>query len=167
MLRKPNQGFAYRQLDIIFILALLCIFAFGSFFMVIYGADIYKGIQEDIDSNFEFRTPLSYISTKVRQNDDRNAISLIEKDDVKALVLETIDSGEINQTWIYEYDHSLYEIYIAKGTPFQLSDGQAILPSYGLTFEMDDGILNVSTKDHRGDTRSLSITFRTEQGGGS
>lgn len=167
MLRKSNLGFAHKQLDFIFILALLCIFAFGSFIMVIYGANIYKGIHADMDSNFEFRTPLSYISTKVRQNDDQNMISIVEKDGVQALVLETIDSGERSQTWIYEYNHSLREIYLTKGISFQLDDGQAILPSYGLTFEMENGLLNITTKDHRGNSRSLSIAFRAEQGGGS
>ncbi|WP_019850139.1 DUF4860 domain-containing protein [Desulfitobacterium sp. PCE1] len=156
-----------RSLDFIFILALLCVFAFGSLIAVILGANIYKGIKENMDSNFEFRTPLSYIGTKVRQSDVIDSIRIVEKEGVDALVLEQPEGGEICQTWIYEYQGSLYEVYIEKGTPFLLEEGLAIIPSYGLEFDLKGNLLDIKTKDHNGKTRGLSLSFRTSQGGGS
>lgn len=158
---------SHTPLDFIFILALLCIFAFGALMAVILGANTYEGIQEDMDSNFEFRTPLSYISTKIRQNDHIDSIRIIQKEGIDALILETQDNGEICQTWIYEYQDSLYEVYLEKGTPFRLEDGLPMLPSYGLEFSQKDNLLSITTEDHLGKTRSLTLSFRTSQGGDS
>ena len=148
-------------------MALLCVFAFGALMAVILGSNTYSGIKAGMDSNFEYRTPLSYISTKIRQNDDVNSIRIIEKDGTKALVLEKLDNGEICQTWIYEYQNSLYEVYVEKGALFHLEDGLSIIPSYGLEFNLKDRLLEITTADHQGNTRSLSLSFRTEQGGES
>lgn len=165
--RRFRMNMSHTSLDFVFILALLCIFAFGALMAVILGSNTYKGIKEGVDSNFEFRTPLSYISTKVRQNDRVNSIQIIQKEGVDALVLESLDNGEICQTWIYEYQESLCEVYLEKGTPFQLGDGLVILPSNGLEFTMEDNSLKVKTEDHRGNARSLTLSFRTSQGGDS
>ncbi len=166
-----NQRFglnkSHTSLDFIFILALLCFFAFGALMAVILGSNAYNGIKADMDSNFEIRTPLSYISTKIRQSDMINSIQIINKEGIDALVLESVDNNEICQTWIYEYQGSLYEVYLEKGTPFQLEDGLGMIPSYGLEFKLKDDLLQIKTADHQGNIRSLSLSFRTSQGGGS
>ena len=165
--RKFRLNMNHTSLDFIFILVLLCIFAFGSLMTVILGSNAYKGIKEDMDSNFELRTPLSYISTKIRQNDSIGSIQIINKEGTDALVLENPDNGEICQTWIYEYQGSLYEVYLKKGTPFNLEDGLDIIPSYGLDFKLEGNLLQIKAADHQGKTRSLSLSFRTSQGGGA
>ena len=155
----------HKPLDFIFILALLCLFAFGSLMSVVLAANTYKSIKESSDSNFELHTPLSYISMKVRQHEENNAISIVKKEGVDALVLEGLDGDEICQTWIYEYQGSLYEVYLEKDTTFQLEDGLAILPINGLSFDLSNGVLKVQTADHNGLTRSITISLRTGQGG--
>ena len=163
--RTSRANINRTSLDFIFILSLLCIFAFGALMAVILGSNTYKGIKEDMDSNFELRTPLSYIATKVRQNDQTDAIRVAQKEGTDALVLETQDGGEVCQTWIYEYEGSLYEVYIEKGTDFRLEDGLAMIPSYGLELKREGELLQISVKDHRGKTGSLSLSLRTSQGG--
>lgn len=165
--RKIRLNISSTPLDFVFILMLLCVFAFGALMSVILGANTYKGIKEDMDSNFELRTPLSYVSTKIRQNDEIDSIRIINKEGVDALVLEREDNGIPCQTWIYEYDKSLYEVYIEKGTDFELSDGLSIIPSYGLQFSLKDNLLTVTAKDHNGDSHHISLSFRTSQGGDS
>jgi hypothetical protein len=161
--RETNQS----PLDFIFILALLCVFAFGALIAVILGSNTYQNIKEATDSNYELRTPLSYISTKIRQSDSVDSIRIIRKEGIDALVLETVDNGEVCETWIYEYQGSLCEVYLEKGTPFQLEDGLAIIPGNGLEFDLKDGLLMISARDHLGEVRSVSLSFRTEQGGDS
>jgi hypothetical protein len=157
----------HKPLDFIFILSLLCIFAIGSLLVVVLGANIYKEITSSMDSNFQFRTPLSYISTKVRQNDDYQSVRVEEKEGTDALVLSRTDGGEICETWIYEYDQSLCEVYITKGTSFQLADGIAMIPSYGLEISLENNLLKLQAKDQQGMARSLTISLRTQQGGDS
>lgn len=165
--RKFRMSTSHAPFDFIFILALLCVFAFGTLIAVILSSNTYKEIKLATDSNFEFRTPLSYVSTKVRQNDEINSVQIIQKDGIDALVLETHDNDHTYQTWIYEYQDFLYEVYIEKGTPFQLDDGLALIPSYGLEFKMDDNVLHITAGDHRGDARMLSLDLHTNQGGDS
>jgi hypothetical protein len=165
MERKSRINANHSSLDFIFILALLCIFAFGALMTVILGSNTYKGIKEDMDSNFELRTPLTYISTKIRQNDNINSIHIENLEGTDALVLDTSDGGQLCQTWIYQYQGSLYEVYIEKGTPFHLEDGIPMIPSYGLDFKQKGNLLEITASDHRGHVRSLSLSFRTSQGG--
>lgn len=170
MQRKPyfQQHIGHLSTDFIFILILLCIFAFGSLMSVILGANTYKSINADADSNFEFRTTLSYIASKVRQNDGIDAVHIVQKDGVDALVIAVDDNGEACETWIYEYDHHLYEVYIAKGTPFALHDGVKMIPSYGLDFDIDNNnLLHITASDASGETKTLTLSFRTNQGGAS
>lgn len=157
----------HRSLDSIFIIILLCIFAFGSLLLIVIGANIYNDLTVNMDRNFQHRTPLSYISTKVRQNDTVNSVSIIEKEGINTLVLKAQDGKELSETWIYEYDNYLYEIYTDEGASFQLADGLAILPSYGLSMEMEGNLLHLRAYDEDGQSRSLSIALRSTQGGES
>lgn len=162
---KFYQG--HKPLGSVFALILLCIFAVGSLLLVVLGANVYKNISQNVDSNFQLRTTLSYITTKVRQNDDINSIKVVEKQGTTALVLESFDGIEASETWIYEHQGSLCEVYIAKGTDFNLEDGLAIIPSHGLEIAMEEDILTISASDNEGQRDSLSIVPRTHQGGGS
>lgn len=162
---KFYQG--HKPLGSVFALILLCVFALGSLLLVVLGANVYKNISQNVDSNFQLRTTLSYITTKVRQNDDINAIKIIEKEGVSVLVLESFDGIEASETWIYEHQGSLCEVYIAKGTEFRLEDGLAIIPSHGLEMSMKEDILTITASDNMGNTETLSIAPRTYQGGDS
>ncbi len=64
-------------------------------------------------------------------------------------------------------DGSLYEVYLSKGTTFNSADGLAIIPSYGLEFNLKDNLLQFESTEHQGNTRDLSLSFRTSQGGES
>ncbi len=164
---RTGMKVSRTSLDFIFILGLLCVFAFGALIAVILGSNTYQNIKENMDSNYELRTPISYISTKVRQYDSVDSIQIIQKEGTDVLVLETVDNGEVCQTWIYEHNGSLCEVYLEKGTSFQLDDGLAIIPSSGLAFELEGNLLEIRATDRRGKALSLSLSFRTKQGGDS
>ena len=155
----------HLSLDFLFILVLLCLFSFGSLMAVVMGANTYMKIKDASDSSFELRTPLSYIGMKVRQHDENNSISVIQKDGTNALVLQTLDGDELCETWIYEYEGNLCEVYLEKGTAFDLEDGMAILPSRGLKFEMSEGQLTIKAEDHNEKKQTLTLSLRTGQGG--
>ncbi|MGI5892279.1 MAG: DUF4860 domain-containing protein [Bacillota bacterium] len=167
MSKKLTFDHTYNSWNFILTIMLLGIFAFGSVLAVILAANAYQSINKNMDSNFEFRTPLSYISTKIKQNDNAGAIKVIKKDGIDVLILENMDDGEICETWIYEYDGSLCEVYINKGTEFRLEDGLAIIPSYGLQLNIINNLLEVRSTNHQGQTRSLFLALRSEQGGSS
>ncbi len=130
---KKNKSF-----DSFFILALLCMFAVGVLLTVIFCVNAYKSVREKMDYNFNQITPLSYIATKVRQFDASDAIRLDEKDGTSALVIKTLDGDEVCETWIYNYEGYIYEIYIDEKSDFSLSDGIAIFENSRIEFSIDD-----------------------------
>jgi hypothetical protein len=145
-------------------MTLLCIFAFSSLVTVILAANTYSSINDAAAANFQHRTPLSYISTKVRQADEANSIKVLQKEGIDILVLQDKQNGEINETWIYEYQGNLCEIYVGKGADFSLADGLAIIPSYGLALSLSNNKLQIDCLDQQGQKRSLTLSLRTEQG---
>lgn len=130
---KKNKSF-----DSFFILALLCMFAVGVLLTVIFCVNAYKSVREKMDYNFNQITPLSYIATKVRQFDASDAIRLDQKDGTSALVIKTLDGDEVCETWIYNYEGYIYEIYIDEKSDFSLSDGIAIFENSRIEFSIDD-----------------------------
>lgn len=164
MKKQWNARFSHRPLDYIFILILLCVFAAGSLLAVILGANVYREVTSDVDDNFQVRTTLSYLSTKIRQGDDCDAVRVEEKDGVNALVLESFDGEELCETWIYAYDGFLCETYFAKGTPFELEYGLQMIPSYGLNIEMNGRMIYLQAANQKGEWRSLTLSLRADEG---
>jgi len=149
-------------LDLLFILILLFIFAVSSLVIVMIGANAYKSVVNDMQANFDLRIPLSYISTKVQQHDETNAIHLLEKEGTDVLVLESTADSTSYETWIYVYDHQLYEVLLEKGQTMDLSSGMAILAVSGLDLKMtDSSLLEITSYDNTGKTLSLSLNLRS------
>lgn len=130
---KENKAF-----DTIFILILLSIFAVTVLLSVIFSANAYKSIHEKSNKNFNQTSPLSYIASKVRQSDVSDAIRIEEKEGTKALVIKTFGDNEVYETWIYNYDGYIYEIYVDENTDFSLSDGTPIYENNKIEFYIDD-----------------------------
>lgn len=164
MLKRFQYKHKHTSLDFLFILILLCVFAFTSLTFVFFGANIYKDITEKMDRNFALRTPISYITTKVRQYDAQDAVWLTQKDGIPVLVLETDDNSQICQTWIYEYNDHLCEVYVDKGSDLALSNGMEMIPSYGLDLSMtDNSLLHITSYDENGKSIATSISLRSTQ----
>lgn len=101
--------------DILFVLALFCVFAVSVLLLVSIGANIYQKTVDDMDSNYNSRTAFSYITEKIRQNDTASAVSVGTLDDVPAIILSQEIEGEIFHTYLYEYDGYLTELLTRPG----------------------------------------------------
>lgn len=92
--------------DVLFVLALFGVFAVSALVLVTIGADVYQHTVQDMNSNYETRTAVSYITEKVRQNDlttaDRESgVSLTTLDGQPALMLaQDIDDENTALTFI-------------------------------------------------------------------
>ena len=56
-------------IDLLFTLALFCVFAASALLVVLIGADVYESSARGMDRNFGLQTSLHYVAAKVRQND--------------------------------------------------------------------------------------------------
>jgi len=153
---KENKYF-----DSFFILLLLCVFAFGALLIVIFSIKSYQNISEKTDNNFNQITPLSYVASKVRQFDALDAIRLESKDGTTALVIKNLDNNEMCETWIYNYDGCIYEIYLGEEASFTLSDGNAIFENSTIEFMLENDKLLHITCYNNNIQMSLTLALRT------
>jgi hypothetical protein len=85
--------------------------------VVMLGADIYRKGVDDMQRNFDSRTSLSYLATKLRQGDEAGGILVTELEGCPALVLEETINGTLYRTWIYSYEGSLREVFTPGAEP--------------------------------------------------
>ena len=159
LIAKPRE----HLIDVLFSLALFCVFAVSALAVVIMGADVYAGITENMDRNFTTRTSVAYLSEKIRQNDTSGGVSIGEMDGGTALVLEQSYDGVAYQTWIYLHDGSLMELFIRKGSAFSPENGNAIMELRAFSAELDGKLCSFTVTGAGGHTAGASVALRSSQ----
>lgn len=98
------------------VMLLLVLFASGIFMLSASTSDAYKRIQNSGDDDAKLRTAMSYISTKVKQNDREEALQVVQRMDMDtpSLVIREVLLGETYETWIYFSEGELREATIAE-----------------------------------------------------
>ncbi len=114
-------------IDILFVLALLGIFALSAIFLISIGADIYGKTMNNMESNFDTRTALAYLTEKVRQSDLENQISIGELDGHQAVIITSGEGDTGYRTYLYEYEGYLKELMARQDVTLGPSAGQNIL----------------------------------------
>ena len=130
--------------DVLFTLALFCVFAAASLIVVFIGADVYSGTVRRMDNSFEINTTLAFVSTKIHQHDIVDSVHIRYLDDAPAIVLESQIGERIFETWIYHYNGALWEIFTSQEFShyMTLGDGQMLVLVYSFTFEsIEDGLI--------------------------
>ncbi len=149
--------------ETLLMLVILLLFVSTSFIVVKLGADSYEKIVQDRESHFERSTPLLYIATKLRQNDQEGKIELAQKEGQNVLVLMEDVGGTQYETWIYNYKGALYEAFIEKGTRINLSDGMRIMEVHDLKIQqLENQMINVRVKDKAGKELEISLCLRSK-----
>lgn len=107
-----NKNYQHT-IDFIFPIALFFVFCAVSITALLFSANIYQNIVTNSASQFEQSTSLSYITMKIRQNDQEGAsrIYLDEFDGHEALAIQQTFSDTEFVTYIYEADGQLKEFF--------------------------------------------------------
>ena len=164
-MRREEQGKKAFMAGLISMVFLLGIFAVASLFLINIGVQVYKNVVIANNDNFELRTSMSYLATRVRQADQTGMVEIREEDGIKILVLgEENEDGEF-ETCLYFWDGFLYEHFMEKGGYFE--------PGYGMeTFEVESLIMEQKASGQLyfratgggGDTEELYMTLRAGRG---
>ncbi|MGN0377212.1 MAG: DUF4860 domain-containing protein [Suilimivivens sp.] len=114
-------------IDVLFVIALFCIFALSAVFLITIGANIYGKTVSHMESNFSSRTSFAYITEKIRQADKNGSVNIGEFDGRPALFITETLEGTDYITYLYEYDGYLKELMVRRDTPLSPSAGQDIM----------------------------------------
>lgn len=139
--------------DALFTLALFCVFALTCLLVVHIGSQVYRATIDAARVGFEVNTPLTYVSTKIRQHDSAGRVQVARLGDTDALVLEQELGGRAFQTWIYHHDGALWELFVSRGSTAGLTPGagQQLLPVEQFSVRWaGEGLLYISAQSECG-----------------
>ena len=152
-----------HTIDFLFPIALFFVFACTSFVVLLFSANTYEKIVAQSNSNFESGTCLAYITEKIRQNDSNGAITISSIKDIDALSIQENIDGKIYNTFIYEYEGTLRELYVQDGVSVSPKTGTIIMDINKLDMkELDTGLLEFRCTLEDGSVDTVSIGINTK-----
>jgi hypothetical protein len=153
------NGKSSHSINTVFVLLVFCLFAVCSLFLVLIGANVYRGIVGNMDSNNETRASLSYVSNKVHAADGKD-VELQTINGRQTLVISAQYNGKDYHTYIYEFNGSLMELFTKADNAFTPGSGDKITPVSEFTMTKSGSELNLaaSGKNHRRLTMNLSLS---------
>ena len=159
---KRNDG--KHMVDILFMIALFCVFAVSALMLVILGADVYKKTVSDMDQNYTSRTAFSYISEKIRQNDLDGNISVTKFGDGDAIEISETYSGTEYVTYLYMLDSSLCELGMLRDSNLSPENGDKIIELQSLQIEnVSEQLYRVLLTPVEEDTITLYISTHSKK----
>lgn len=164
MPRRLDQVKGTRLIERSMMWGILLIFLLTGVSLILFGAQTYESIGQDMESNFKIRTPMTYVATKVRQHDQVNSVEVKALEGASALVLKEEDENSSYETWIYVYEGQLMEAYIDTGAPLKLGDGMVLMEVQALDFKKEESKLTIEMRTDEGEAYTLYLRLRTKQG---
>lgn len=116
--RKSNSS-----IDTMAVLLLYLLFSMLVIFTFVAGIKAYHSVRNRNNNNYALRTTLQYIANKAKAYQSKGAISVGELNGNKALVIKEEIDGRIFNTYIYENEGKLYELFIEDNTQVDLTWG--------------------------------------------
>ena len=141
---------------------IIAFFAIAALVLLSAGTKEYESIVLAANENFELRTSLSYVATKIRQYDTSGSVSVENINGTDVLVLREELEGDVYDTMIYYMDGSVCELMQAEGygDP-DLAFGFASMEIDSFELRQDGNAITVTAGNARGDTESLTVYLRS------
>ena len=144
----------------LYTIGIVGLFLAGFFLLVIFGAQSYQGTVMSQDNNRNDRAVLAYITTSVKDNDARGAVTIGE--DSSGDVLQIADGDTGYSLRIYLRGSDLVEDFNKTGSTLDPDNAEVIGPCGEFDCEMiKDDLLKVST-----DRGQVLIKLRSEERSG-
>lgn len=150
--------------DVLFVLALFCVFAISALMLVTIGVSVYQKTADNMSYNYNSRTAFAYISEKIRQNDSSDSVRVGSLGDTPAVILSQEYNGSVYHTYLYAYENKLCELFVSADSNIGaglLSAGSPILPI--MSFELipvDNDLFRIYIVTE--DNQELSIYISTQ-----
>ncbi len=149
--------------DMVFPFALFFVFASSALLVILLAADIYRNTTAMSESNYESRTVLSYMTEKIRQGDENGGVSIGSFDGHDSVIIRQVYGEQIYQTYIYEDEGELRELFLSEGVEAAASDGRKIMEVQNLELEqLEEGMFRISCTAKEGEKLETVVTVVSE-----
>ncbi len=146
---------------------IIAFFAIAALVLLSAGTREYERIVLAANENFELRTSISFVATKIRQFDTAGSVSVEKIDGTDVLVLSEEVDGEIYDTMVYYRNGYLCELMQAEGygDPDLDFGFEAIeIDSFGITG--DGHSITLTAGNAGGNTETLTVFLRSSEEAG-
>lgn len=134
------------RIDTVFVLIIFCVFAISVLMVLMLSADIYKKMTDISREGYDNRTGLSYIWTKVKNNDENGSVYIGDFYGLPALCFDEEFDSVTYRTAVYYYNGWIYELFSEVGVDFLPEDGSQIIRVDELKLEgLDDGLIKATS----------------------
>lgn len=155
-----------HMVDILFVLTLFCTFTISALMLVNIGAQVYKQTVKSMDDNFSTRTVFAYLTEKIRQNDNTEAVSAGMLEDVPAVIITQKIQDISYCTYLYMDEGYLKELFTMENADLSGSmkaAGQKIMTIRGFALEeITPGLYHFRLVADNRDFLSLYIHTRSQ-----
>lgn len=149
--------------DMVFPFALFFVFASSAILVILLAADIYRNTTAMTESNYESRTVLSYMTEKIRQGDENGGVSIGSFDGHDSVIIRQNYGQQNYQTYIYEDEGVLRELFLLEGVEAVASDGRKIMEVHDLELEqLEKGMFRISCTAKEGEKLETVVTVVSE-----
>lgn len=151
-------------IDILFVIALFCIFVMSALFLISIGANIYSKTVSTMGSNFSSRTAVAYITEKIHQSDEDGSISVGEFDGCPSIIISSVHNDKEYTTYIYSYENELMELMMRKDVVLTPEAGQSIIEIESFTLEkVDENLVRCSIVMNEGTDYDFYVCIHTQK----
>ncbi len=154
-----------HTIDLLFSIALFFVFSATALVILLLSSNIYTKVVNDSENNFQTGTSISYITEKIRHNDEggSNRIFLSEFDNHPALAITQQYNENNFVTYIYEYNGELKESFVQEGVAASASSGTTIMKINSLDItQVSDDLLRITCTPEFGDSASVLINIHSD-----
>ena len=149
------------MVDVLFVVTLFAVFAICALMLVIIGADVYKKTVSSMDTNYASRTAYAYISEKIRQLDEKDAIEVCSFGDGDAIFIERDIKDRKFYTCLYLYDGSLMELFTDTPELLGPEAGSRIMDMTSFSVSKEGNLYYIRMTDSSGEETQVYVSERT------
>lgn len=124
-----------HSIDSLFSFLLLLIFCLFTLILSGMGSTIYRNGTAYLNENYSSRTAAAYVTEKVRQHDEADAVFMTSVEELPALAFRDTINGETFITYVYFCDDALRELMLPEDRPPEAAMGSRIVELSDLTIE--------------------------------
>lgn len=155
-----------HSVDFLFTFGLFALFTILAVLLIVLGANVYRNTVSRMDSNYETRTSLAYVTEKIREADADGQIAVTELEGEPAIELKKTLSGEDYRTYIYYYDGSVRELFVSADTAPTRKQGREVLQLQALQITKEsDHIIRLVATDSQGHQAQTLVRPESRVGG--
>lgn len=138
-------------------LGILAVFALLILSVLLGGAGAYKRLTEQGKRQFDSRTCIQYIATKIRQAPEGVLVDTFGQSD--ALLIPQTYGEDRYVTRVYCYDGWLMELFTSRSGEFSPEDGERLLPAQKISLQQEGTMLTIRITEEA--ENALLLDLRT------